>query len=285
MEAPLAQLQAFAQGIAYAAVVFLWLWIARFVAGLRTRRVFDARREIEDNQNLAIALRRGGLYVGLATGMLGALAGGETAFLSDLQTLLLEGAVITLFLFLAQLVADAALVHGVSNDEAVREGNVAVGLVEAGSFVATGLIAYGAFSGEGGGLASALVFFVLGQVALLALAVVYEWLTSYGVVENIRSGNTAAGLMLGGTLVAFGFILNASLRGAFLSWQEDLIAFGISALTGLVLLMLLQWPIDRLFLPGTTIKHEIETDRNAAAIGVAVSVKLALALVISAVVI
>ena len=285
MEAPLAQLQAFAEGIAYAAVVFLWLWVARLVAGLRTRRVFDAAREIAENQNLAIALRRGGLYVGLATGMLGALSGGGGAFLSDLQTLALEGAVIVVFLFIAQAVTDAVVVHGVSNDAALKEGNVAVGLVEAGSYIATGLIAFGSFSGEGGGLPSALVFFVLGQIALLALAAVYEWLTSYSVIENIRGGNPAAGLMLGGTLVAFGFILNASLSGAFVGWQEDLLAFGISALTGMVLLLLLQWPIDRLFLPATTIKHEIETDRNAAAIGVVVSVKIALALVISAVVI
>ena len=33
---------------------------------------------------------------------------------------------------------------------------------------------------------------------------------------------------------------------------------------GIVLLLLLQWPIDRLFLPGTTLRVEIESDRNSA---------------------
>ena len=106
-----------------------------------------------------------------------------------------------------------------------------------------------------------------------------------GVSIQIQGGNVAAGLMLGGMLVAFGFVLNASLMGPFVGWTEDVLAFGASAGMGVVLLMLLQWPIDRLFLPGTTLRSEIEENRNPAAIAVAVAVKIALALVISAVLI
>ena len=167
----------------------------------------------------------------------------------------------------------------------MRDGNVAVGLVELGVSVATGLVAAGSFSGQGGGLPSAVVFFLLGQVSLLLLALAYERITPYRVIENVRDGNVAAGLMLGGMLVAFGFILRSSIAGPSAGWVDDLSAFGFSAFAGLVLLLLLQWPIDRVFLPGTTLRQEIETDRNAAAIAVVVSVKVALALVIASVVI
>ena len=129
-----------------------------------------------------------------------------------------------------------------------------------------------------------LVFFALGQAALLIMVYVYEWITPYRVVEEVRNGNTAAGLMLGGTLVALGLILSAALKGPFEAWTIDIGGFALSASMGIVLLLLLQWPIDRLFLPGTTLRVEIESDRNSAAIGVTIAVKVALALVISAVI-
>jgi uncharacterized membrane protein YjfL (UPF0719 family) len=217
--------------------------------------------------------------------MLGALSGGGTDFGADVVEMLYEGAAVVAFLFLAQFVTDVVVIHGIKNSEALRDGNVAVGLVEMGISVATGLIAFGSFAGEGGGIQSALVFFALGQLALIAMAVAYERVTPYKVVQGVREGNVAAGLMLGGMLVAYGFILNSSLMGPFTAWVPDLISFGVSTAMGLVLLLLLQWPIDRLFLPGKSFRDAIETDRNAAAIAVAVAVKIALALVISAVLI
>ena len=118
---------------------------------------------------------------------------------------------------------------------------------------------------------------------LVAMIVVYERITPYSVIQEVRDGNPAAGLMLGGMLVALAFILNASLVGPALGWAADLQGFGVSAAMGMGLLLALQWPIDRVFLPATSIREHIETQRNVAAVGVMVAVKIALALVISAV--
>jgi uncharacterized membrane protein YjfL (UPF0719 family) len=274
---------AMGQALVFAAIAFLWMGVAKRFLDLRTRGLYDADREIAESQNLAISLRRGGLYLGVAIGMLGALAGGDVGFVADVVEMMIEGAVMVLFLFVAQWVTDAVVVPGINNAEALRDGNLGVGFVEFGVSVATGLIAYGSFAGEGGGLLSALVFFALGQLALIVLAVGYERMTPYHVLEEVRGGNAAAGLMLGGMLLAFGFILNSSLTGNFQGWTEDLLGFAVSASMGIVLLLLLQWPIDRFFLPGTSLRNEIETSPNPAAVAVAVAVKTALALVISAV--
>ena len=91
--------------------------------------------------------------------------------------------------------------------------------------------------------------------------------------------------MLAGMLVAFGFILRASVLGPFTGWGPDLLAFGLSAAVGIALLLLLQWPVDRLFLPGVTLSEAIDRDQNLAAVACAVAVKIALALVVSAVVV
>ena len=143
--------------------------------------------------------------------------------------MLTEGVAIVVFLFVAQALTDRVVIHGISNRQALRDGNVAVGLGELGVYVATGLIAYGSFAGEGGGIVAGLVFFAVGQVALLALAALYERVTAWSVIQNIRDGNAAAGLMLAGMLVAFGFILHASLLGPFSGWGPDLAAFALSA--------------------------------------------------------
>jgi uncharacterized membrane protein YjfL (UPF0719 family) len=267
----------------FAGAAFFGMWIAKLLADVRMRGIYDADQEVSTGRNLAVALRRAGLYLGVAIGMLGALTGGGAGFVEDLLEMALEGAVMIAFLYVALLASDRVVIHGIRNDVALREGNVAVGLVELGISLATGLIAYGSFAGPGGGLASAVVFFALGQAALLGMTLVYEKVTPYRVIEGIRGGNVAAGLMLGGMLLAFGFILESSLMGPFHGWLEDILAFAASAAMGIVLLLLFQWPVDRLFLPHTTLRHEIEEVPNPAAVAVAVAVKLALALVIGAV--
>jgi len=271
------------QAVVFAAEAFVFMWLAKLVLDRRERRVYSADRQIAESGNLAIALRRAGVYLGVAVGMLGALSGGGGDFLADVLATAIEGAAVFVFLFVALVVSDRIVVTGLDNAGALRDGNVAVGLVELGISVATGLVAYGSFAGEGGGLASAVVFFALGQVGLVLLTIAYERVTPYHVLDGVRAGNVAAGLMLGGMLLAFGFILNACLSGRFVGWQQDLTSFGASAGAGLVVLLLLQWPIDRLFLPGTTLRHHIEAAPNPAAVAVAVSVKLALAVVIGAV--
>ena len=275
----------FGSAVAYAVLAFLFMWLAKKVADTRVADEFDANYEIEENSNLALALRRGGLYLGIAIGMLGALSGTSTGFLKNVQELLIDGALVTGFIFVAFYINNWVIVHGLDNDEAVRNRNKAVGVVELGSYVATGLIAYGSFTGEGGGIWSAVAFFALGQVALLIIVALYELITPFDVINNVRDGNTAAGLMLAGMIVALAFVINASVTGDFRGWSQDLTSFGVSAGMGIFLLLLFTWPIDKLFLPGTTIRKEIERDKNVAAIAVTVGVRLALALVIGAIIV
>lgn len=279
------KLLALGEGVVFALIVFGWMWVAKRVSDLRVGSVFDADREIEEAANPAVGLRRAGLYLGLAVGMGGALAGWGESFQASVIELLIEGAVLTVLLGIALQLTDRVVIRGIRNDEAVRDGNVAVGLVELGVSLATGLVALGSFTGEGGGLVSAVVFFFLGQAALLALALAYEQATPFSVLDDVREGNAAAGLMLGGMLVAFGFILRASIAGPSLGWAADLTGFGFSALAGLLLLLLFNWPIDRIFLPGLSLREAIESQGNIAAVAVAVAVKIALALVIAAVLI
>jgi uncharacterized membrane protein YjfL (UPF0719 family) len=111
----------------------------------------------------------------------------------------------------------------------------------------------------------------------------YEWLTPYDVVGQIKDRNTAAGLAVCGKLTALGIILAASIAGEFRGWSQDLVSFGISAVAGIVLLLILEKVSDWLFLPRTAIQHEVAEDRNLAAVALSQGVEMAIAVLAAAV--
>ncbi|MBT4511076.1 MAG: DUF350 domain-containing protein [Chloroflexi bacterium] len=273
--------------IVYAAVVLAYIWIAKKWRDVATRK-FDDDKEIEQNGNMAVGLRRFGLYLGLAIGMSAALTGETLGFVNDLKTLAIEGALVLVMMMLSRFFNDAIILHGINNDDEAQAGNTAVGLVEAGSYIATGLIMFGAFSGGGGtvlqGYLSAMLFAVLGQVSLLIFFQAYEFVTSFNVREEVKAANPAAGLAVGCMLVALGVLLRASIAGDFQGWMVDIKSFALSTANGILLLLIFRKVIDWLFLPNTTLRVEVEKKRNVAAVAVTQACILALAIIIAGVI-
>lgn len=267
-------------GLAYLAVALFWIVIAKFV---QNKLDHTSEHEIHEQSNFAVALHRAGLYLALPLGLMGAIVGPSQGLARDIQILFLDGAVLTVLLLAAGAFSDRMLIPNLDNRKAIREGNVAVALVDFGVFIATGLIAKGAFAGEGGGIASAVIFFLLGQLALLLFALAYEKFTSFHSVEQIRDGNVAAALMVASMVLALGIVLSTSIAGPFTGWGVDLTSFALSAAGGMAALLLLLWPVEKLFLNGTSLQVEIERDRNIASVAVAASVQIALAIMVSAI--
>lgn len=268
---------------------------ARFASAIQTAggdaSELSADYQIEEASNLAVALRRCGLSIGFGFGLAGVVSGGVVRFsagmdavLQNMGELLGYCALLLVFLFVAELIADKIVLGSLNNALELKNRNDAVGLAEFGIFVATGLIAYGSFHGDGGGWETALGFFALGQAALILFAVIYEWVTPVNLVDEIRKGNAAAGLMLGGTLITLGIILCFAIAGPFTTWSEGIAGFGLSTGIGIVLLIPFQMLIDKVFLPNTTLKIEVERDRNIAACAVTVCLQVALAIMIGSLV-
>lgn len=278
------QIGLYLQYLSYASMAVLWMWIAKMLDDLRVRRYFEVDHEICQNSNLAIGLRRAGLYIGIALGMAGPLLWrGERTFLGDLKALAWEGLLVTVFLYVAQVVNDKLVLHHFDNSEAVGKGNVAVGLSEFGSYVATGLIALGTFLGEGGGLTAAFVFFILGQLALVIFVWTHEVISRYSLIRETKHGNVAAGTMLGMITVALGIILMKSVSGDFQGWTHSIQGFSQAALIGTVTLLLLQKPVDLLFLKrDTNLEIEIRRDQNTSAVLVAAGIRCGVAIIVAA---
>lgn len=260
------------------AVVFTF--VAKIIADKRTTK-FNDDYEIEENSNIAIGLRRAGLYLGIFIGLAGALAGGSKGFIPDLKEFALDGVIVLIVMFIVRAINDAIILKGINNDDECQKGNIAVGLAELGNYIAVGFILNGAFTGEGGGFASALVFVGLGEIALLIIFMIYQKMTKFDVVMQCLRNNAAAGVAVAGNLIALGLVLRASIAGPFVSWKQDIVSFLISAVCGIVGLIFLRILVDKIFLPHTNLETEIQRDQNVAALCVTESLVIGSAIILS----
>jgi len=283
-----------AQAFTYVIVGIFFIWLVKRIDDWRTKD-FDDDAHIDDG-NVAVGLRRAGLYLGIAIALSGAMGGSSNGFFLDVIYLLIDGLIITGFMFSSRFVNDFFMLGHINNDEECIKifqqpdgsevvGNTAVGMVEAGMYIATGFILNGSLSGSGGsffqGIVSAVLFFVVGQITLLLFGLFYELITPFNVRNEIKNNNLAAGIGLGGILMALGIILMSSISGPFTGWANDLAGFGIYAFFGIVMLLIFRIVIDRLFLPTTDIATEVKEDRNVAALIVVVSAINAVAIIIA----
>ncbi len=273
-------------GVVFIIIAFFYIWLAKWISDKRAKsQQINANLAISEENNLALAMRRAGLYLAITLGMFGAIIGPSQGLLTDIKILLIDGALITLFIFISQQINDKIILPGVKNIHALKEQNLAVGFTEFGSYIATGIIAMACFTGEGGGFVSSIVFFIIGQLLLVLSTQVYEKSTSWNVKDNICNANTSAGLMLGGIMIAISIAIYGSISGDFNNWQSDLVNFSVSATIAISLLIIASKLIDTLFLIGTNVTTEIERDKNSAAIVIVVAIKIAAALMINAAVI
>jgi uncharacterized membrane protein YjfL (UPF0719 family) len=276
-------------------VAILLTLIVKVVADWRTKDI-DDDYEIEENSNFAVGIRRGGLYLGGFIIMIAAIIGKSNGLLNDTLGLLYYGIIGYVLLFIARFINDKILLFSIPNDNACKAGNKAVGIVEFGSYLASGLIIHGSILGDSTpilesnlamlvqDLSTIGVFFILGQIALVIGVKLYELFTPFSWINEIKADNVSAGIMASGMMISLGIIVRKSIIGQFVSWKADLTSFGISLAIGFVALFVLVPVLDKIFLPHTTLNTEIKRDKNNAAVFVAQALNIGIALLIATII-
>ncbi len=257
-----------------------FMWVVKVLDDRRT--AFSEDREMISGKNLAVGLRKSGMYLGIAFGLAGTLFGRSQNLAGDLVNFAVAGVALMVLLFAAFVVNDRIILCKVNNDKAIQEGNTALGLVEFASYTSSGIIMHGAFSGEGGGILAAAVFFLLGQVALVAVFYLYEAVTPRKICEEIEvKANAAEGIDAAGVLLAMAIILRASVAGPFTGWLDGLTGFGIYFAGGLLAILAFRFLGNAIFVPRVSYDEEITKERNLSVATLSSTVQVALALVIS----
>jgi uncharacterized membrane protein YjfL (UPF0719 family) len=247
----------------YPLLGILVVWLVKLADDRRSS--FDGDKAMLLDGNLAVGLRKSGICLGLFLALAGVLSGKSPRVLVDLLNFLKAAIMIVIFLLVTFEFNKRIILRKVNNDEAVSKGNVAVGAVEFSTYTGTGIIMNGAFSGDGGGLPAAGVFFILGQIALVVAFYLDAAISRRNIQEEIElKGNVAEGIDMAGILIAISIILRASIIGPFTGWVPGLEGFGIYLVLGLVALFVFKALSEKVFMPRVSYANEMDVQRNEA---------------------
>ena len=258
--------------------------VLKYALNLKSLSDYNADEQMVGG-NLAVGLRRTGAQFGLAIAVMGVLSGGSAGnLLADLFSTALYGVIAVVFMLSSLFITDRLVLPGINNQQALKQGNVAVGFVELGVLVATGIIAYSSMAGEGGGILSSLVYFIAGQITLVALVVVYEkvFIRNFDIVEAVGKNNIASGIYLGGKMIAYALILKSAIAGNETRSQPVDLAlefFALAAL-GMIFLYLFEYILDRLIVTSANLSSMLGKDSVVPAVQLA-SAKIGVALILS----
>ena len=270
--------------ILYTFIYIICMIILKQILNFKASAHYDADTELA-NGNLAVGLRRTGAQLGLAIAMMGVLTGTtQGSIVDDLIFSLIYGLLAVGFIVSSLILTDKCVLPSVHNIKALKEGNISVGIVEFGMLTATGVIAYSSIVGEGGGLISSVVYFLVGQLTLLTLVVVYEKLVmrDIDIVQAIANKNTSLGIYIGGKLIAYSLILKSAIVGNQTEMQinDQAVEFMVIAVAGMVLLYIFEFIIDLFIVTSAKMSTIIAQDQVVPALQITVG-KIGVALILS----
>ncbi|MFQ3171263.1 MAG: uncharacterized membrane protein YjfL (UPF0719 family) [Oleispira sp.] len=270
--------------ILYAGVYIVFMLALKYALNFMSAKHYNADEELAGG-NLAAGLRRTGAQLGLAIAFMGLLAGSSNeSLIKDFIITGIYGVLAVCFMLSSLVFTDRLVIPGLNNTQAIKDNNIAVGIVEFGMLVGTGIIAYSSIIGEGGGIISSLGYFIAGQITLVALVLFYEKVISrnFNIIESIGNGNIASGIYIGGKLIAYALILKSAIAGnssdSTLSYMMS--EYLLLAVTGMVFLYVFEYFIDLLIITSSSVKEILTEDRMVPALQLAVA-KIGMALILS----
>lgn len=284
------------QSIAYILLGFIVFFIGKLIKDVITP--FNDDTELTTNDNPALGLSVLGYYVGVIIVYMGATLGPDLtpgAFKTDSEFWIAVAkqlgvtAVWTIIgivaLNVARVLLDKFNLKNFSIEkEIIRDRNMGAGAIECGSYIASALIIAASIHGDTGGILTAVVFFILGQIALMLCTRLYQFLTPFDINKEIEKDNVAAGIALAGNFIGMGLVVAAAASQPFTGWLESIGNFSLIAFIGVVILVFSRFAADKVLLPGSSLNKEIAEDKNVGAALVEFSATVSFAVIVFALV-
>lgn len=243
--------------LVYLAACFILFLLGKWAYQLFHRKV-NVQHELVEKDNFAFAIAHVGYFIGLLLAIGSAIVGPSNGLVQDIIDIFLYGILAIVLLNLSIYINDKLILRRFSMyKEIIEDQNEGTGVIEAANGIATGLIIFGAVSGEGGGVVTALVFWAIGQVLLMLTAWVYNLILPYNVHDYIENDNVAVGLGVAGALISIANLIRYGLMTDFFSWSESLINVGLDVGLGLLFLPLVRMFADKILLPGRNLTDEL----------------------------
>lgn len=248
---------------AWHSAVFLLICLALFFVAQLAFRVMNPSLkinvELTEKDNLGFYMG----YLGYFLGFLMIIGGvmnseGSGDFYSEITLSLIFGGIGILILNITSVILDK-IVHPKLRlwDEIATNGSVSVGVVKGVHYFATGLIVGGIMLTEVNRPMEAAIFLLLALAIGSIGFMYYDFITPFNVRKEVYKGNVAAAVGAGGAQLAFAILIFSSFQIVHTTWQESMMVIGIDILVGFILLPLIRWVVDKLFIPSAKLTDEI----------------------------
>lgn len=245
----------------FLALAFIIFFIGKKVYQL-THPNIDVKAELVTHDNPAFATTMVGYFIGLILAIGSAIIGPSNGLWIDVVDISVYGMLSIALLTISGFVNDKLILNKFSVEkEIISDRNVGTGVIEGANYVASGLIIFGAVSGESGGLLfgilTAITYWVIGQLIMILTAKFYAAFVKYDVHDEIEKDNVAAGFAMAGALIGVANLIRFGLMGDFESWQDTFLEVGLETVLGLALLPVIRFLTDKVLLPGENLTKEI----------------------------
>ncbi|VAW62074.1 hypothetical protein MNBD_GAMMA11-933 [hydrothermal vent metagenome] len=224
---------------------------------------YNIKDELMDRNNIALGVSFMAYNLAVTSVFIGAMLGPSVGLWEDLLIVGGYSLLGVALLYLARVINNRLILYKFSNvKELIDDRNFGTGVVQAGSYLASGFIVAASLHGEGGGVVTAIAFFLLAQLMLVAYAFIYNWITSFDIHHEIEQDNASAGLAVSGNLIALGIILMNAVGGNFISWEHNLMLFFRNTALAFILLPVFRLLLDRVVFSHTDLSEKIVKDKN-----------------------
>jgi uncharacterized membrane protein YjfL (UPF0719 family) len=295
MQALVSALAAMLGIVPYFAAALVLFFLGKFLFDLSTPGIKDDE-ELTKKDNPAFGVLFVGYMLGLAVALAGAFSSLGPSVLDNVLDIGTSGLAAIILMRVSMALGERLILPGLRLDaQIVAERNLGAGFAFAGLLVANGFVISGVMQGRSDTWLVALldigVYWAAGQVFLLLAWLLYLAIANLGsrsrfdVRRNIGAEkNTAAGISVGGFLVATGLVLQAAFAGAGSDIGAELLVTLAVGVCGLVLLAAARALSALVLLPNADLADEVSRQGNTAAGAVSAMSFVAVAAIFAALV-
>ncbi len=246
---------------AYLANAFVLFLIGKIAYQLFHPKI-QVKNELVEKDNFAFAIAHTGYFIGILLAIGSAIVGPSHGLYTDLFDITTYGLLAIILLNISTIVTDKILLSKFSvRKEIIEDKNEGTGAIEGANAIASGLVLMGAVTGQShtgmNGYVSAILFWAIGQVAVILIAWMYNLITKYNIHEEIEKDNVAVGIGFSGAILAIANLVRFALAGDFVSWTVTFTDIGFEIALGLLLLPIVRFLTDKILLPGQKLTDEV----------------------------
>ena len=237
-----------------------------FLVGRACFQLFNpsiqVKHELVEKDNFAFSLTYVGYFIGLVFAIGAAIVGPSNGWLQDIIDIGLYSLLGIILLNLSRWINDKFILRNFSiRKEIIEDQNAGTGIIEAANSIASGLIIYGAVTGDNTsgmhGVLSAVLFWAIGQFLMVLTTWIFNKCTPYNIHDEIEKDNVAVGVGLAGALIAIANLVRNGISGDFEDWTTMFENLGFDFLLGIIMLPIARVIADKILLPGRKLTDEL----------------------------